>query len=133
MPRTVTYHLRANQLVTLAGAAQAQIVRSGRITGVQLNASGTGGAGSGFAAISADLNNPSQAFGDTNNPPRESFLAGILWAVPNAGTGQLTGPYIPLSVPVTSGDIVSLGQVISGTAPAAFRAGADIYVMENGG
>lgn len=120
-------------MTSLAGAAQAQVIRPGRITGVSIRASGVGGASSGYVTLEAELNNTNQAFGDVNNPPREAILQTLFAAFGATETRVFEGCYVPLSIPVIPGDLLALSQTISGTAPTTFKAIADFVVMENGG
>lgn len=133
MARTVLYHLNSPQTTSLAGAATIQAIQPGRIVGVKIMVSSTGGASAGFYNISVDLNNQSQLFQSVNNPPREIILDNILFATIITSSASLATPCTPLSVPLRVGDIISLNVALSGTAATAMNINANVWVMENGG
>jgi len=135
MPRTVTYHLVHLQTGTIANAATATMVRPGIIVGVKCCLAGVGGAATGYICTSAELNNASQANGDTNNPPREVVLFTHQTEFPNASNVACIAigisPYVPMRVSVKIGDTISASQAQVGTAPATSRTHLDIYVLED--
>lgn len=135
MARTVLYHLVHLQTGTIANAANAQILRGGRLVGIRASVAGIGGAATGYVATSLELNNTAQANGDTNNPPRETvlFTHQSQWANATGAAQQASGisPYVPCNVPLQIGDTISASQVQTGTAPATLRTHIDAYVLED--
>lgn len=135
MPRSVCYHLSSAQTGTLPGAATIQVIRPARIYGVHFSQSALGGGGNGRHSITLELNNSAQANGDTNNPPRETVLAShqstFIGGAVTSGVASGQGPYIPLSVPIKSGDILSLNIVQTGTAPASCNTIVDVFCTES--
>jgi hypothetical protein len=133
MARTVNYHLHSIQATQLAGAATIQIVQPGRVVGITLMVSFTGGAAAGYYNISVDLNNTSQVFTNTNNPPREIILTSLSFVTSTTQVAGLVGPHVPLSVPLRVGDVISLNIGQSGTAATAMNIDANVCVMEGNG
>jgi hypothetical protein len=132
MARTINYHIHSVQTTQLAGAATIQAIQSGRIVGISLMASFTGGAAAGYYNISLDLNNQSQIFTNTNNPPREIILASLPFVTSTAAVANVMTPHVPVSVPLRVGDILSLNIGLSGTPAAAMNIDVNVCVMENG-
>lgn len=135
MSRSVCYHFSSAATGTTPGAASIQMIRPGRIYGANFNVHLIGGAAAGRHSYTLELNNSAQSNGDTNNPPRETVLCGHAVSCNASGASSAVAggnsPFIPLSVPVKPGDIVSLNIVQTGTSPATANSLANLFVTES--
>lgn len=133
--RSILYHLVTVQTGTLPGAATIQVIRPCRAYGIKFNCHGVGGAATGRLSFTLEMNNSAQANGDTNNPPRETVLAShavtFIATSPANGAASGTSPWIPVNVALKPGDILSLNQVQTGTAPASASTSCDVYCTES--
>lgn len=133
--RTVTYHLAYAGTTFAAGMGQLNIVRNGKIVGARVLWTGIAGAGGTFGGnVSLMLNQNAVNDTMTNNPPRETFLmCATAWASASGTFGSTAAAgFVPLSVPVIQGDMLSLNGGNSGTAaPASSQLVADVYVVES--
>lgn len=132
--KTVCYHLVYTGTTFAAGMGQLNIVRPGRIVGARMVWAGLAGAGGTFGG-NASLYVNQNSINDTltSNPPRETFLMSIVvWSVASATIVSSAGAgFVPLSVPVIQGDMLSMNGGNGGTAaPASSYLVADVYVAE---
>lgn len=130
MARSVCYHLTSTATAGGAGLVNAQILRAGRAYGVRLGTSALGGAGVGYFYLGAELNNSGTVSASSNNPPRETLLASLQNATPNAGVSN-AAIHVPIDVPVKPGDVVYMSLSITGTAPSTALHQVDLMVMES--
>lgn len=132
--RTICYHLVTAATVFAAGMGQTQVVRQGRLVGIRLMYNGVAGAGGTLGLnASAMLNQNTVNDTLTNNPPRETYLGSVFsWATAGAATNSTPCPYIPLSIEVRPGDLLTINAGNSGTAaPASSFLSCDFYVVES--
>lgn len=133
MPRTVTYRLFSPQTASLAGAATIQVVQPGRIVGVTMGISGTGGATAGTYHDQVEVNQANALFNTVNSPPREPVLASLSLAMAITTPATANGPSVPQNVQIRAGDIISLNVQLVGTAGTSMAHWANVCVQENGG
>lgn len=125
-----TYQLVHAATTSGPGACSLSVIQNGRIRGFYFTAIGTGGAGIGRYSNSLELNNTGQTNAETNNPNRYICLGRFGHSTPNATGFMQAGPFVPLDTPVRAGDILSLNQLVAGTAVAAQVVSCSILVEE---
>lgn len=136
MARTVCYRLYSSTLAAgVQNAATITVPAAGRITAVQIEIVGSGGAAVGFNGYEVTKNVPAGGASGllgTNNPQREALIAqvGIAWAITTPAF--LNHLVDNISIPISVGDVLNFGSLLMfGTAPGQNIGWANLYVVES--
>lgn len=130
MPRTYVYRLYHGQVAAAAGCAEIVMPNRCTIVGVHMSETGAGAAGVGYYSSEVAVNNNAVTNARVNYPPRNQTIASLQMTYGNGLAGQADSGYIPMNVPINSGDRVSVNQTTTGTNAAVNYFVADLYVQE---
>lgn len=129
MARSVIYRIAATGTGTAAGVSELTMPIKTRIYQIVIRQRAVGGAGVGAYTCEVNLNQSSNAFGESQYPVRFATLAAATMAVGNA-LGAHNNTVIPVNVPCEAGDRVCLGITQTGTAAASAGHFIDLYCAE---
>ncbi len=130
MARTYVYRLSHTQTAAAAGSAELIVPGAGKVVGFHAFQIGVGGAGGGYYRSELALNNNSVTNAGVNYPPRNQTLGSFGMAFPNAQVYSIDTGYVPMDVPVNSGDRLSVNQTQTGTAAATNQVNVDVYFQD---
>lgn len=131
--RTTAYNAFHNNTTTASNLGTVTVIRPGRLIGMKMSASMSGGAAFGHYVQTAYLNDTSDTlWSNTTNPNRLSGLGSLRMAtVVTTATDHDSG-YVPLNIPVVAGDRLSLSLVLAaGTAATGTYMNCVFYVQES--
>lgn len=109
-------------------AGEVEVVKSGRLRGIYICLSGSGGAANAQMSTAATLNSIGSS--QSNNPSRFDILGSVRFAVASSGTFFVNSGFIPLDIAVEPGDRLDATSFLVGTAPATGYLSIAYYVQE---